>query len=227
MKKRSKRYRGGAEKIEADKSYSLEEAIKLLKELPPTKFDETVELSFNLAIDTKKSDQLVRGTVSLPHGTGKKVTVVVFADGSQADEARAAGADIVGHEDLIKKVSEGWTDFDIAVTTPELMREVGRLGKILGPRGMMPSPKTGTVTKEVGKAVKELKAGRIEFRTDKGANVHTTIGKKSFEESALLENAKTVINALVKARPAAAKGSYLRKCVLSSAMGAGIQIDIK
>jgi large subunit ribosomal protein L1 len=227
MKKRSKRYKEGAAKVEEGKLYSLDEAIKILKGLPSARFDETVELAFNLGIDAKQSDQLVRGTVSLPHGTGKKVRVVVFAKGSQVDEARAAGADTVGHEDLIKKVSEGWTDFDIAVTTPDLMREIGRLGKILGPRGLMPSPKTGTVTKEVGKAVKELKAGKIEFRTDKGANIHVPVGKKSFEEKALLENASTVITALLRAKPGAVKGVYLKKCVLSSTMGAGIPIDVK
>ncbi|MCX6338298.1 MAG: 50S ribosomal protein L1 [Candidatus Aureabacteria bacterium] len=227
MKKKSKRYRQGAEKIKAGALYPLQEAIALLKELPPAKFDETVELTVNLGIDSKQTDQLVRGTVALPHGTGKKVRVAVFAKGAQADEAKAAGADVVGHEDLIKRVNEGWADFDIAVTTPDLMRELGRLGKILGPRGLMPSPKTGTVTREVGKAVKELKAGRIEFRTDKGANIHVPIGKRSFAATALVDNARVVIEGLLKAKSPTVKGVYLKKCVVSSTMGAGVPVDMK
>ena len=227
MKTRGKRYRASAEKVDKAAVHSLEEAIKLVKELPPAKFDETVDLVFKLGIDPKKSDQLVRGTVSLPHGTGKKVKVVVFATGDQAEEAKASGADFVGHEDLMAKVKGGWTDFDVAVTTPDLMKEVGRLGRILGPRGLMPSPKTGTVTREVGKVVRELKAGRVEFRTDKGANIHIPIGKRSFDESALLQNARTIIDALLRAKPPAAKGTYIRKCVISSTMGPGIKIDVK
>jgi large subunit ribosomal protein L1 len=227
VKKKSKRYRQGAEKIKAGALYPLQEAIALLKELPPAKFDETVELAFNLGIDPTQTDQLVRGTVALPHGTGKKVRVAVFAKGAQADEAKAAGADVVGHEDLIKRVNEGWADFDIAVTTPDLMRELGRLGKILGPRGLMPSPKTGTVTREVGRAVKELKAGRIEFRTDKGANIHVPIGKRSFAATALADNARVVIEGLLKAKSPTVKGVYLKKCVVSSTMGAGVPVDMK
>lgn len=227
MRKRSKRYRAGEEKIEKGKIYSLPEAIRLVKEMPTVKFDETVELAFVLGIDAKKSEQLVRGTVSLPHGTGKKMRVLAFAKGSQAEEAKAAGADFVGHEDLIKKVSEGWTDFDVAVTTPDLMREIGRLGRILGPRGLMPSPKTGTVTREIGKAVKELKAGKIEFRTDKGANIHVPIGKKSFPEKSLLDNAMAVVDALIKAKPSTAKGTYMKKCVVATTMSPGVPVDIK
>lgn len=227
MKKKSKRYRQGAEKIKAGALYPLQEAIALLKELPPAKFDETVELTVHLGIDPKQTDQLVRGTVALPHGTGKKVRVAVFAKGAQADEAKAAGADVVGHEDLIKRVNEGWADFDIAVATPDLMRELGRLGKILGPRGLMPSPKTGTVTQEVGRAVKELKAGRIEFRTDKGANIQVPIGKRSFAATALADNARTVIEGLIKAKPSTAKGVYIKKCVVSSTMGAGVPVDMR
>lgn len=227
VKKKSKRYRQGLEKVGGGKLYPLADAVKLLKELPPAKFDETVELALFMGIDPKQTDQLVRGTVALPHGTGKKVRIAVFAKGSQADEARAAGADIVGHEDLIKKVSEGWAEFDMAVTTPDLMKEVGRLGKILGPRGLMPSPKTGTVTREVGKTIKELKAGRIEFRTDKGANIQVPIGKRSFAASALEENARTVIEGLLKVKPASVKGIYMRKCVVSSTMGAGVPVDMK
>lgn len=227
MRKSSKRYREGASKIEKDRVYSLPEAIKLVKELPAAKFNETLELAFILGIDPKKSDQLVRGTVSLPHGSGKKVRVVAFAKGAQADEAREAGADFVGHEEIIERVIDGWTDFDVAVTTPDLMREIGRLGRILGPRGLMPSPKTGTVTKEIGKAVRELKAGKIEFRTDKGANIHVPIGKKSFTDERIVENAEAVIDALIKAKPGVAKGMYLKKCVISSTMGAGVPVDIK
>ncbi|MCX6353297.1 MAG: 50S ribosomal protein L1 [Candidatus Aureabacteria bacterium] len=227
MKKKSKRYRKGLEKVEAGKVYPLQAAIALLKEMPAAKFDETVDLAFVLGIDPKQNDQQVRGTVALPHGTGKKVRIAVFAKGAQVDEAKAAGADFVGHEDLIKKVSEGWADFDIAVTTPDLMKELGRLGKMLGPRGLMPSPKTGTVTREVGKTVKELKAGRIEFRADKSANVQVPIGKKSFAASALMENAQTVIDGLLKAKPATSKGIYMRKCVVSSTMGVGVPIDLK
>lgn len=227
MKKQSKRYRQGAEKIKKDALYPLEAAIALLKELPSAKFDETVELTFNMGIDPKQTEQLVRGTVSLPHGTGKKVRIAVFAKGAQADEAKAAGADVVGHEELIKKVSEGWADFDMAVTTPDLMRELGRLGKILGPRGLMPSPKTGTVTREIGKAVKELKAGRIEFRTDKGANIQVPIGKKSFASKSLADNARVVIDGLLKAKPSTVKGAYFRKCVVSSTMCAGVPVDMK
>jgi large subunit ribosomal protein L1 len=227
MKKQSKRYKQGSEKVKKDSLYPLAEAIGLVKDLPSAKFDETVELVFNMGIDPKQTEQLVRGTVALPHGTGKKVRIAVFAKGAQADEAKAAGADIVGHEDLIKKVSEGWTDFDMAVTTPDLMREVGRLGKILGPRGLMPSPKTGTVTKEVGKAVQELKAGRIEFRTDKGANIQVPIGKKSFAATALMDNAKVVIDGVLKAKPSTVKGTYFKKCVVSSTMCAGVPVDMK
>jgi large subunit ribosomal protein L1 len=227
VKKKSKRYRQGVEKVEAGRLYPLADALKVLKELPPAKFDETVELALFMGIDPKQTEQLVRGTVALPHGTGKKVRIAVFAKGSQADEARAAGADIVGYEDLIKKVSEGWAEFDMSVTTPDLMKEVGRLGKILGPRGLMPSPKTGTVTREVGKTIKELKAGRIEFRTDKGANIQVPIGKRSFAAGALEENARAVIEGLLKVKPPSVKGIYLRRCVLSSTMGAGVPVDMK
>jgi len=227
MKKGSKRYRQGREKIEAGRLYPLREALKLIKELPPAKFDETVELAVALSIDPKQTEQAVRGTVALPHGTGKKVRVVVFAKGSQADEAREAGADYVGHEELLKKVSEGWTDFDVAVTTPDLMKEVGRLGKILGPRGLMPTPKTGTVTREIGKTVRELKAGRIEFRADKGANVQVPIGKRSFETASLAENAEVVIGSIIKAKPPSAKGNYLKGCTVSATMGPGVRVDLK
>ncbi len=227
VKKKSKRYRKGAGMLAAGAAYPLAEAVKLLKGLPPAKFDEAVELSFSMGVDPKQTDQLVRGTVALPHGTGKKLRIAVFAKGGQADEARAAGADIVGHEDLIKKVSEGWAEFDMAVTTPDLMKEVGRLGKILGPRGLMPSPKTGTVTRDVGKTIKELKAGRIEFRTDKGANIHVAIGRRSFAPGALEENARAVIDGLLKARPPSVKGAYFRKCVLSSTMSPGVPVEMK
>jgi large subunit ribosomal protein L1 len=227
VKKKSKRYRQGAEKIAAGTRYPLADAVKLLGELPAAKFDETVEMALCLGIDPKQTDQLVRGTVALPHGTGKKVRIVVFAKGAQADEAKEAGADVVGFEELIKKVSGGWAEFDMAVTSPDLMKEVGRLGKVLGPRGLMPSPKTGTVTREIGKAVRELKAGRIEFRTDKGGNVQVPIGKRSFAVRALEENARTVIEGLLKAKPASVKGVFLKRCVLSSTMGPGIPVEMK
>jgi len=227
VKKKSTRYRQGAEKIEAGRRYPIADAVKVLGELPAARFDETVELALCLGIDPKQTDQLVRGTVALPHGTGKKVRIAVFAKGAQADEAKAAGADVIGFEELIKKVSGGWAEFDMAVTTPDLMKEVGRLGKVLGPRGLMPSPKTGTVTRDIGKTIKELKAGRIEFRTDKGANVQVPIGKRSFAARALEENARAVIEGLLKAKPASVKGVFFRKCVLSSTMGAGIPVEMK
>ncbi|MCX6356643.1 MAG: 50S ribosomal protein L1 [Candidatus Aureabacteria bacterium] len=227
MKKKSKRYRKGLEKLEQGRVYALADAVALLKELPAAKFDETVDLAFVLGVDPKQNDQQVRGTVALPHGTGKKVRIAAFVKGAAVDEAKAAGADIIGGDELIKKVSEGWAEFDVAVTTPDLMKDMGRLGKMLGPRGLMPSPKTGTVTREIGRTIKELKAGRIEFRIDKSANVHVPIGKRSFAASALLENAQTIIEGLLRAKPQTSKGIYLKKCVLSSTMGAGIPVDMK
>lgn len=213
-------------KVEAGREYSVEEAVKLVKELAFAKFDETVDLAVNLGVDPKKSDQMVRGTVMLPHGTGKKVKVLVFAKGEKEKEATEAGADFVGAEDLVEKIQKGWLDFDSAVATPDIMGLVGKLGKVLGPRGLMPNPKLGTVTFDVAKAVREIKAGKVEYRAEKSGIVHVPIGKISFEEAALLANARTVLDSIVKAKPGTSKGRYLKRITLSSTMGPGIRIDI-
>lgn len=214
------------EKIDTNKQYTLDEAIKILKENSFTKFDETIELAFNLGIDPKKSDQIVRGTVVLPHGIGKKVRVLVFAKGEKEKEALEAGADYVGAEDLVEKIMGGWLDFDKAVATPDVMGIVGKLGKILGPRGLMPNPKLGTVTFDVAKAVKEIKAGKIEYKSEKAGIVHVPIGKASFDNEKLIENAHTVINSILRAKPASSKGKYLKKISISSTMGPGLSIDL-
>jgi large subunit ribosomal protein L1 len=214
------------EKVDTTKQYSLEEAIKILKENSFTKFDETIDLAFNLGIDPKKSDQMVRGTVVLPHGIGKKVRVLVFAKGEKEKEALDAGADYVGVEDLVEKIMGGWLEFDKAVATPDVMGVVGKLGKILGPRGLMPNPKLGTVTFDVAKAVKEIKAGKIEYKSEKGGIVHVPIGKVSFDDKKLVENALTVINSILKAKPSSSKGKYLKKITISSTMGPGLTIDL-
>ncbi|MCS7338630.1 MAG: 50S ribosomal protein L1 [Verrucomicrobiae bacterium] len=224
----SKRYKKALELVDKDKAYPLGTAVELLTKMPKAKFDETVELAFKLNVDPKQTDQTVRGTVTLPHGTGKTVRVLVFAkSGDAAEAARAAGADYVGFEDLIKKCQEGWADFDVAIATPEAMTEVRKLGKILGPRGLMPNPKTGTVTDDVAKAVKEVKAGRVEFKVDKGGNVHVPVGKLSFGPAKLVENARAVIEAVAKARPAALKGTYIRNCTISATMSPGLRLDLK
>lgn len=222
--RKSKRFKEGLAKIDLAKEYSLEEALDALLAFPKAKFDETVEMCFNLGIDTKKSDQAVRGTIALPHGTGKKIRVLVIAQGDEAKAAEQAGADYVGYQELIKKISEGWLDFDVMVATPDSMRDLGKLGKILGPRGLMPSPKAGTVTKDVASAVKDLKAGKIEFKADKGANVQVPIGKVSFAKEKLFENATAVITAVSKSRPSSAKGTYIKSITLSSTMGPGLKI---
>jgi large subunit ribosomal protein L1 len=214
------------QKMDRTREYSIEEAIKLLKECKYARFDETVELAVNLGVDPKKSDQVVRGTTLLPHGTGKPVKVLVFTKGEKEKEARDAGADYVGAEDLVEKIQKGWLDFDKAVATPDVMGLVGKLGKILGPRGLMPNPKLGTVTFDVAKAVRELKAGKVEFATDKGGIVHVPIGKLSFDDEKLIENAKSIISSILKAKPATSKGKYLKKITISSTMGPGIKIDI-
>jgi large subunit ribosomal protein L1 len=214
------------EKIERSKEYSLEEAIRIVKESSYTKFDETIDLALNLGIDPKKSDQMVRGSVVLPHGIGKKVKVLVFAKGEKEKEATDAGADIVGAEDLVEKISKGWLDFDKAVATPDMMGLVGKLGKILGPRGLMPNPKLGTVTFDISRAVKELKAGKVEYKAEKAGIVHVPIGKVSFDNQKLLDNAKAVVDSIVKAKPATSKGKYLKKISISSTMGPGVRIDI-
>ena len=224
-KVRSKRYRAAAEKVEAGKAYPLAEALNLLKTLPATKFDQTVTLSFRLGVDPRQSDQMVRGTTPLPHGSGKSVRVLVFAQGQAADAAREAGAEFVGFEDLLKKVQEGFQDFDVAIATPAAMVEVRKLGKVLGPRGLMPNPKTGTVTDDTAKAVKEVKAGRVEFKLDKNGNIAVPFGKLSFSEEALNENATTVIEAIVKARPAVAKGTFVHNITLGATMLPGVRLD--
>ena len=225
-KQRSKRYRAAAEKVDAKKRYSLAEAIALLKELPQTKFDQTVTLSFRLGVDPRQSDQMVRGTCPLPHGSGKAVRVLVFATGGAAEAAKEAGAEFVGFEDLLKKVQGGFSDFDVAIATPAAMAEVRKLGKVLGPRGLMPNPKTGTVTDDTATAVKEVKAGRVEFKLDKNANIAVPVGKVSFSVEALEENGAAVIGAVTKARPATAKGAFVEGVTLSATMLPGLRIDV-
>jgi len=224
--KRSKRYRSVSEHVKRSESYPLAEAIELVKRSAKAKFDETVELIANLGIDPKKADQQVRGTVSLPHGTGQKIRILVFAEGENARTAEEAGADHVGSDDLVKKIQEGWTDFDVAIATPDMMRVVGRLGKILGPRGLMPNPKSGTVTTDVEKTVQEFKAGKIEYRADRAGGIHVRVGKASFPDEQLADNIRTVVDALLRARPPAAKGQYLKSMFLCSTMGPGIRLDV-
>jgi large subunit ribosomal protein L1 len=225
QKKRSKRYRAAAEKVDAKKSYALPEAITLLKSLPALKFDQTVTLSFRLGVDPRQSDQMVRGTCPLPHGSGKTVRVLVFAEGDAATAARAAGAEFVGYKDLIEKCTQGFQDFDVAVATPACMAEVRKLGKVLGPRGLMPNPKTGTVTDDTAKAVREVKAGRVEFKLDKNGNCAVPVGKISFDGQALVDNGSAVIDAVVKARPSSAKGTFVENVTLAATMCPGLRID--
>jgi large subunit ribosomal protein L1 len=220
-----KRYTDATRHFDGQREHSPAEAVDLVKTLAAAKFDETVELAVRLGVDPRKADQIVRGTVGLPAGTGKAVRVAVFAAGPAAAEAREAGADIVGADDLVEKVQGGFLDFDVAIAAPDQMAQVGKLGRVLGPRGLMPNPKTGTVTAEVGKAVGEFKGGRVEYRTDRHGNIHVPIGKASFERSALLENFRAVVDELQRAKPAAAKGRYLRAVTLSSTMGPGVKID--
>jgi large subunit ribosomal protein L1 len=224
MVKRSKRYEQAAQQVDRSRTYGPKEALDLLKQLPKAKFDESVEVVVRLGIDPRKSDQLVRGAVSLPKGLGKKVRVVVFAEGEKADAARAAGADEVGSEDLAKRIEGGWTDFDVVITSPDMMKHVGKLGKVLGPQGKMPSPKSGTVTPDVGKAVTEFKAGKVEFRTDAGANVHAALGKRSFETEDLLANLEAFLGHISAMRPPAVKGNFLRRISLCTSMGPGVSI---
>jgi large subunit ribosomal protein L1 len=220
-----KRYREAASKIDPDKEYLPPEAFEVLKSLPDAKFDETVEVAFRLGVDPRKADQMVRGPVSLPHGSGKSVRVAAFAVGEKAREATEAGADLVGGEELVDEVIKGKIDFEAAVATPDMMAAVGKAGRVLGPRGLMPNPKTGTVTFDIGKAVADIKGGKVEYRTDRTGNIHLLIGKKSFEERALLENYLAVIDELIRAKPSAAKGRYIRSLTLSTTMGPGIRID--
>jgi large subunit ribosomal protein L1 len=220
-----KRYRQARGEIDREHAYSPLEAIQLLKGQENAKFDETVEVHMNMGLNVRHAEQQLRGTLMLPHGTGKDTRVAVFAEGEKAKEAQDAGADEVGSADLAKKVEEGFDDFDVAIATPDMMGTVGKLGRILGPRGKMPNPKAGTVTFDVGKAVRDSKQGKLEYRTDRGANVHLSIGKKSFEERQLLENYATVVEEIVRAKPAAAKGRYIRSITLTSSMGPGIHVD--
>ncbi|MDZ4383776.1 MAG: 50S ribosomal protein L1 [Thermodesulfovibrionia bacterium] len=221
-----KKYNTAIKNIDITKQYKLEKAIEIVRKSAYTKFDETVDLAVNLGVDPKKSDQMVRGTVVLPHGIGKKVRVLAFVKGEKAKEAADAGADYVGAEDFIEKINGGWLEFDKAVATPDLMGMVSKLGKILGPRGLMPNPKTGTVTFDIGKAVKEIKAGKVDYKTEKAGIVHVSIGKVSFDSQKLYENAKTVLDAIIKAKPASSKGKYFKKLSVSSTMGIGVLVDV-
>jgi large subunit ribosomal protein L1 len=223
--KRSKAYRSAADHIDRDHLYSPAEAVDLAKSGKVTKFDPTVEVALRLGVDPRKQDQMVRGTVNLPNGTGKTARVLVFATGDRAAEAEAAGADFVGSDDLIERIQGGFHDFDAVVATPDLMGKVGRLGRVLGPRGLMPNPKTGTVTNDVGRAVTEIKGGKIEFRTDRHGNLHFVIGKASFDSRALLENYAAALDEVIRLKPAAAKGRYLRKVTITTTMGPGIPVD--
>ena len=225
MAKHGKRYTEAREKIDREKLYTPAEAVKLLKETGSTKFDQSVEVHIRTGLNVRHADEQLRGTLSMPNGLGRDVTVAVFAKGDKAREAEAAGADVVGAEDLAERVQEGFTDFDVAIATPDLMPIVGRLGRILGPQGKMPNPKVGTVTMDIGKAVEESKAGKVEYRTDRHAIVHLVIGKTGFDEHALLENYAAVIDELIRAKPSAAKGRYLRSITMASTMGPGIKID--
>src|ERR1700743_1951823 len=223
----SKRFKKAVEAVDAKKAYPLKEAVGVLAKFPKAKFNETIDLAFRLGVDPKQSDRVLRGTVPLPHGSGKVVRVLVFAKGSAADAAKAAGAENVGFEDMIAKCVAGWADFDVAIATPEAMVEVRKLGKVLGPRGLMPNPKTGTVTDDTAKAVKEVKAGRVEFKTDKAGNVHVIVGKASFKPEQIEENARAVIEAVSKARPQSVKGSYLQSCTISATMSPPVRIDVR
>lgn len=226
MAKSSKRFKEIAKLVDAEKVYKLDEAIEVLKKCPPVKFDQSVEISLKTGIDLKKSEQQVRGTVSLPNGTGKNLIIVVIAKGDKAKEASDAGADFAGADDLLEKIKGGWTDFHALISTPDMMREVGKLGKVLGPRGLMPTPKAGTVTADVAKAVKEAKAGKIEFKSDKHGVVNSLVGKLSFSKEKLRENATALLSAIARARPATAKGHFLKSLSIASTMGPGLKIDI-
>lgn len=226
MAKHGKKYIDALKLIEANKVYTPKEAVELVKKTSTTKFDSSVEVSFKMGLDPKYADQQVRGALVLPHGTGKSKTVMVFARGAKAEEATVAGADYVGSDEYVDKIKAGWTEFDIAVATPDMMGVVGRLGRILGPKGLMPNPKIGTVTMDVTRAVSEIKAGKIEYRTDKSGNIQSSIGKASFSEEQLLENYLTLVNTLIKVKPAGAKGQYIKSVTISTTMGPGISIDV-
>ena len=223
--KKSKRYIENSNRIDRNKEYSLEEAAELLLDINNTKFDESVEMAINLGVDPKHADQIVRGTVSLPNGIGKDIRVLVFATDDLAEEAEKAGADYVGAADMVEKVKGGWTDVDVVIAAPNMMGEVGKLGKILGPRGLMPNPKVGTVTQDIAKAVEESKTGKIEFRADKNGIIHNSIGKLSFEKDKIIENARVFTDAILRAKPQASKGTYMKKITITSTMGPGIKLD--
>src|SRR5215468_9882558 len=223
--KRSKAYQNAAEKIDREQLYSPAEAVELAKATQVTKFDPTVEVNLRLGVDPRKQDQMVRGTVNLPNGTGKTARVLVFATGQRAEQATAAGADFVGSDDLIERINGGWLDFDAVVATPDMMGKVGRLGRVLGPRGLMPNPKTGTVTPDVTKAVSDIKGGKIEFRVDRHANLHFIIGKASFDDTQLVENYSAALEEILRLKPASSKGRYIKKTVFSTTMGPGVQVD--
>ncbi|WP_271001050.1 50S ribosomal protein L1 [Listeria seeligeri] len=225
MAKKGKKYQDALKQIDANKVYSAEEAVELAKKIDFAKFDATVEVAFRLGVDPKKADQQIRGAVVLPNGTGKTQRVLVFAKGEKAKEAEAAGADYVGESEFVEKINQGWFDFDVIVATPDMMGEVGKLGRVLGPKGLMPNPKTGTVTMDVTKAVNEIKAGKVEYRVDKAGNVHAAIGKVSFDAAKLVENFRTVNDVLQKAKPAAAKGTYVKNLSVTTTFGPGIQVD--
>jgi len=226
MSGNGKTYRAALEKVDRSQRYPLEDSLRLAKETARAKFDETVELAIRLGVDPRQADQNIRGTVTLPHGMGKTVRVLAFAKGDKEKEAQEAGADFVGSDELIKKISEGWLDFDKAVATPDMMGAVGRIGKILGPRGLMPNPKTGTVAADIGKAVKEIKAGKLEYRVDKAGIVHVPVGKASFGAEQLIDNARAVLLSILRAKPASAKGNYVRGVTVATTMGPGIKIDL-
>lgn len=226
MAKKGKNFQEALKLIDKTKSYSVAEAVELAKKTNFAKFDATVEIAFRLGVDPKKADQQIRGAVVLPHGTGKVQRVLVFAKGEKAKEAQAAGADFVGDSDMIAQIQKGWFDFDVIVATPDMMGEVGKIGRVLGPKGLMPNPKTGTVTFDVTKAVAEIKAGKVEYRVDKAGNIHCPIGKASFEDSKLVDNAQTIFETLQKAKPAAAKGTYMKNVTLTTTMGPGVKIDV-
>jgi large subunit ribosomal protein L1 len=223
----TKRQKAARALYEQDKDYPVDDAVAIVKKLPSVKFDESIDMSLRLGVDPKHADQMVRGAIVLPHGIGKAVRVAVFAKGEKEREARDAGADVVGAEDLVERIQGGWMEFDSAIATPDLMGQVGRLGKVLGPRGLMPNPKLGTVTFDVGRAVREAKAGKVEFRVDKAGNVHVPVGKKSFTVEQLAQNAMALLEAIVRAKPSASKGQYLRSITMSSTMGPGIHVDVQ
>ncbi|MCX5710296.1 MAG: 50S ribosomal protein L1 [Candidatus Omnitrophica bacterium] len=226
MKERSKRYKESAKQVDIEKTFNLKDAIAILKKMSTTKFDSSIDLHFHLNVDTKKSDQMVRGTVALPHGTGKKIRVAVFCKGEHEKEAKAAGADIVGGLELIEKVGAGFLDFDCAISTPEMMKDLSKLGKVLGPRGLMPSPKTGTVTNDIAKAIEDVKKGKVEFRVDKQGGIHLAVGKLSFDEGKIFENASRVIEAINESKPASVKGKFVRSISITASMSPGVRLVV-